>query len=89
MNGLIPLIKPIIVIASVITLNLNNLLAAAKLFFFLPPYRCRGSLLSSSSRLSPDFAFSILSHTSDNQSTPNSLPGSCQVVNYAPEEPND
>lgn len=33
MNGLIPLIKPIIVIASVITLNLNNLLAAAKLFF--------------------------------------------------------
>lgn len=34
MNGLIALIKPIIVIASVITLNLNNLLAAAKLFFF-------------------------------------------------------
>lgn len=33
MNGLIPLIKPIIVIASVITLNLNNLLAPAKLFF--------------------------------------------------------
>lgn len=33
MNALIPLIKPIIVIASVITLNLNNLLAPAKLFF--------------------------------------------------------
>lgn len=85
MNGLISLIKPIIVIASVITLNLNNLLAAAKLFLFK---RFSRSFLSSFYP-SPDFAFCILSHTSDNQSTPNSLPSSCQVVNYGPEEPND
>lgn len=64
MNGLIPLIKPIIVIASVITLNLNNLLAAAKLFFFVFFLNCcSGSLYPYRPSIPPLILHSVYSLT--------------------------